>query len=145
MNRPRDTPTRAFLFPNFIQFTVPYRIPVSINEKSLQIKVDPCCAKPNVSSTVTEFGDRLATIDMGQVGLMCPFLWGAGSPSSTMSPRPRSTSVPNSILIHPAVWPQTRAKNWGMLCFLGGEVGCWFSSDTVRPGPRPIPPCQMAS
>ena len=31
---------------------------------------------------------------------------GAGSPSNTMSPRLRLTSVPSDILIHTAVWPQ---------------------------------------
>jgi len=39
--------------------------------------------------------------------LLCPFSWGgAGSPSNTMSPGPRPTSVTSSILIHPTVWPQ---------------------------------------
>jgi len=31
---------------------------------------------------------------------------GAGSPSNTLSPGSRPTSVPSGILIHPAVWPQ---------------------------------------
>jgi len=31
---------------------------------------------------------------------------GAGSPSNTMWPGPRRTSVPSGILIHPTVWPQ---------------------------------------
>ena len=31
---------------------------------------------------------------------------GAKSPSNTMSPWPRPTSVPSGILIHPTVWPQ---------------------------------------
>jgi len=39
-----------------------------------------------------------------KVGVLCPFLGGAGSPSNnTMSPGPR-TSVPSGILIHPGVW-----------------------------------------
>jgi len=33
-------------------------------------------------------------------------LWGAGSPSNTMWPGPRPTSVPSFILIHPTVWPE---------------------------------------
>jgi len=45
-----------------------------------------------------------------------PPVWGeggAGSPSSTMWPGPRPTSVPRAILIRPAVWPQqTWAENW---------------------------------
>jgi len=42
---------------------------------------------------------RLATIEMGRGD-------GAGSPSNTMWPGPRSTCVPSFILIHPTVWPQ---------------------------------------
>ena len=60
------------------------------------------------SSAVAEMGDRLATISMGQKvgGLLCSFPWGrAGSPSNTMWPGPRPTSVPSGILIHPNVWP----------------------------------------
>ena len=39
---------------------------------------------------------------------------GAGSPSNTMLPRPRPTSVPSGILSHRAVWrQQTWAENWG--------------------------------
>ena len=47
-------------------------------------------------------------IDMGRKygGLLCPFCGGAGSPSNTLWPGPRSTSIPSGIFIHPAVWPQ---------------------------------------
>jgi len=38
-----------------------------------------------------------------KIGGCAPF-GGAGSPSNTMLPGPRSTSIPN-ILIHPSVWP----------------------------------------
>ena len=31
---------------------------------------------------------------------------GAGSPSNTVSPRPRPTSIPSGSLNNPAVWPQ---------------------------------------
>jgi len=56
-------------------------------------------------------------------GFCAPFR-GAGSPSKTMSPGPRPTSVPSGILIHAAVWPQqTSAKNWGLCPFWGGGVG----------------------
>jgi len=57
----------------------------------------------------------LDTIDMGQkLGAVPPFMGGgAGSPSSTMWPGPRPTSIPSghssmpsAILIHPAVWPE---------------------------------------
>ena len=46
-------------------------------------------------------------------GLLCPLFGvglllceGAGSPSKTMWHRPRRTSIPSGILIHPTVWPQ---------------------------------------
>jgi len=43
-----------------------------------------------------------------------PLLGAAGSPSNTMSPGPRSTSVLSGILIHPAVLPQQAwDENWG--------------------------------
>jgi len=52
-------------------------------------------------------GDRLATIDMGRkVGATWPFPWEAGSPSKTLSPGPRPTSVPSGVVIIPTVWPQ---------------------------------------
>ena len=35
-----------------------------------------------------------------------PFGEGVGSPSNTMSPGPRPTSLPSGILIHPTIWPQ---------------------------------------
>jgi len=53
-----------------------------------------------------------------------PFLREAGSPSNTMSPGPRPTSVPSGILIHQAVWPQeTSAKNWESAVPLFGGLG----------------------
>ena len=51
---------------------------------------------------------RLATVDMGlKVGNAVPLsMEGVGSPSNTMRPRPRPTSVASGILIHPTVWAQ---------------------------------------
>jgi len=64
-----------------------------------------------------------------------PFLREAGSPSNTMSPGPRPTSVPSGILIHQAVWPQeTSAKNWESAVPL---FGGWVLIYTVWPAPRP--------
>jgi len=54
-------------------------------------------------------GDRLATIDMGRKVAMgcCGGSWvTTGSPSNTMWPGPRPTSLPSGILLHPTVWPQ---------------------------------------
>jgi len=56
------------------------------------------------------FEGKRATIDTGRkVGGGCccvPFHGGAGSPSNTMLPGPRSSSIQSGILIHPIVWPQ---------------------------------------
>ena len=39
--------------------------------------------------------------------LLCPlFEGGSGSPSNTMWPGPRPTTIPSGALIHPTVWPQ---------------------------------------
>ena len=76
-------------------------------------------------SAVDETDDRLATTDIGQK--LGAVLWGggAGSPSNTLWPGPRSTSPPSDTLIHIAVWPQqTWAKNWGLCPFGGGGAGC---------------------
>ena len=50
----------------------------------------------------------LATIDMGRKWGAVPLVGegGARSPSNTMSPGPRPTSLPSGILIHLPVWPQ---------------------------------------
>ena len=71
------------------------------------------------------------TIGTGQKLGALPLLGGrAGSPSNTMSLRPRPTCISIGILIHPAVWPhRTWAKNWGE-----GELG---PHPTQSPGPRP--------
>ena len=60
------------------------------------------------SSALAEMGDRV-TAEWAEKwgGLLYPFPWGkTGSPSNTMSPRPRPTSVPSGILIRPTVWLQ---------------------------------------
>jgi len=51
---------------------------------------------------------HLATTDIGRkMGVLCRFReGGAGSPSNTMWPRPRSTCLLSYILIHSTVWPQ---------------------------------------
>jgi len=57
----------------------------------------------NKTSAVPEMGDRLA-IGMGRKWGEAAL--GAESPSNTLWPGPRPTSLPSSILIHPTVWPQ---------------------------------------
>ena len=60
------------------------------------------------SSAVAEMGDRARAKWAGKwQGAAVP-LSGveAGSPSNTISPGPRPTSVPSGILIHSTVWPQ---------------------------------------
>ena len=60
-------------------------------------------------------------------------LYLVGSPSNTMSPGSRPTSLPSGILIHPAVWPQQMGRKLG-LRFGGGVAG--FLPNTMWPRPR---------
>jgi len=64
--------------------------------------------RSNKGSAVADMGNHLVTVDMGRkVEAAVPLsVGGAGSPSNTMLPGPRPTSVPGGILIHPTVWPQ---------------------------------------
>jgi len=57
-------------------------------------------SKKYKSSDVPEMGDHLATVDIGRkVGAAVPlYEGGAGSPSNTMLPGLRSTSVPLSLI-----------------------------------------------
>jgi len=86
----------------------PNKHPVAERGKDvLGAVVDWILTRAQNCSTAAEMGDPLATIDMGRkVGAAMPLYVGAGSPSNTMSPRPRPISVPSGILIHPTVWPQ---------------------------------------
>jgi len=72
------------------------------------------------------------------LGALPPFSGGgAGSPSNTMSPGPRPTSISSSILIYTAIWPQRIwTENWGAVPLWGGVAGS--PSNTMWPGPRPI-------
>jgi len=62
---------------------------------------------------------------------------GAGSPSETMSPGPRPTSVSSGILIHPTVWPQyinvTDRQTGQRSCSIGQTVTCNSHSKMERP------------
>jgi len=68
---------------------------------------------------------------------------GAGFPSNTMSPGPRPTSIPNGILLHPAVWPQqTWAENLETVPFFrDGKLGPHLTQCGQDEGLRP---CQVA-
>jgi len=100
--------------------------------------------KVNKCSAVAVMGDRVATIDMGRkLGVV--HLWGreGGSPSNTMWPWLRPTSLRSGTLIHPAVSPQQAcAENWRGLCPFGGG-GAGSLSNTVWPRLRPtfLPSC----
>jgi len=52
-----------------------------------------------------DLSSRLATTTWGQKWEGAA-VGGAGSPSNTVSPGPRPTSVPSGMLIHPTIWPQ---------------------------------------
>ena len=64
--------------------------------------------------------------------------WGAGSPSNTMWPGLRSTSLPSGVFIHPAVSPQIHnrhaPKTGGRAVRLLG--GAATPSNTPSPRPR---------
>ena len=61
----------------------------------------------NKCLAVAKMGDHLATTNTDRKLGAVPLGGGeAESPSNTMSPGPRPTSLPSGILIHPAVWPQ---------------------------------------
>ena len=68
----------------------------------------------------------------------------AGSPANTKSPGLRPSSVPSSILIHGAIWPQQiLAENWvGAVPPWGGGVGS--PSNIMWPG-WGLPACQVSS
>ena len=72
-------------------------------------------------------------------GCCAPFFGRAASPSNTMWPGPRPTSVPSVIFIDQAVWLQ---QTWAKNCRGGGcapfrRRGARTSSNTILPGPRP--------
>jgi len=89
-------------------------------------------------------GDRLATIYKGRKLGPAVSLWrrrGAGSPSNTMSPGPRSTFLRSGILIHPAVWPQqTWVEDWGLPG--EGKLGPYLTQCGRGRSP---PQCQVSS
>ena len=72
----------------------------------------------------------------GQKGGGCAPLGGTLSPSNTVSPEPRPTSLPSGILIQAAVWrQQTPAENWGLCPFLGGgKLGPYLTQCGVGRG-----------
>jgi len=135
--------TARFLSPCVDPDTIYYKVPV----------VCGIIILTRAQQLLIEIGDRLATADMGQKweGAAVPLFLGggrAGSPSNTMSPGTRPTSVPSGILIHPAVWPQKtleRQKKIGGVVppFLGGGE-LVFHLTQSRLG-RGLPPYQVAS
>jgi len=68
------------------------------------------------SSALAEMGDR-GHNRQGRKVAAVPHSRGAGSPSNTMWPGPRSTSVQSGVFIHPAVWPQQTWAKWGVCPF----------------------------
>jgi len=87
---------------------------------------------------VYHFQKRAFLLTAEKRGAAVPLSRGGGTPSNTMWPGPRFTSVPSGILIHPAVWSQqTWAKTWvgvGVPISLGVAGS---PSNTESPGPRP--------
>jgi len=64
-------------------------------------------SKNNKRSAVAEMGNLGHNTHGPKTGGNAVSLsWTAGTPSNTMWPGPRSTSVPSGAFIYPAVWPQ---------------------------------------
>jgi len=59
--------------------------------------------KSKKSSAVAEMGDRGHNRHGPKREGCCALFAGAGTPSSTMWPVPRSTAVPSGVFIHPAI------------------------------------------
>jgi len=77
-----------------------------------------------------------------KIGGCALFGRGSWSPSGTVWPGPRPTSIPSGIFINAAVWPQQIwAENWGLCPFGGGGPGS--PSSTKWPG-RGLPACQVS-
>ena len=110
--------------------------------RTVELSPRPTCGQGRrlyqvVSSSIQPFGHiRHGT----KIGGWAPFVGGggAGSPSNTMSPGPRPTSIPSGLLIHPAIWPQrTWAENWGELCPLFAGAGSHLAQCGLDRGPPP--------
>jgi len=84
----------------------------------------------------------LATRDMGRTLADCAPVRGeelAATPSNTTSPRPRFTSVPSGILIHPACGhnrhgPKGPKFGWGCALFSGRGLGPHRTQNRQGPG-----------
>ena len=64
-------------------------------------------SKNNKSSAVAEMGNHGHNRHGPKTGgNAVPLSRTAGTPSNTLWPGPRSTSVPSGAFIYPAVWPQ---------------------------------------
>ena len=73
----------------------------------------------------------------------CAPLWGAGSPSNTVWPEPRPTSIPSGILVHPAISPQQIwAENWGCAPLGRGKLGPHLTQCGQSRG---LPACSVLS
>ena len=70
--------------------------------------------------TTSDSIGRVPFYDLRKEGCYASFGGAAWSPSNTMWPRPRSTSVPSGILIHPAVLATTDRPKIGGFVPLGG-------------------------
>jgi len=79
------------------------------------IRIGEVVAALNKSSAVPEMGDRGHKQTWAEKsGAAVPFFLGDLVPIEHKVAWPTHTSIPSSILVHPAIWPQrTLAENWG--------------------------------
>jgi len=113
--RPSEGPNKSslWIWHKSIQWFLRYLRHKQTNKKvTNNAKTEPYLCAVHMSQQLTRAQQQLrwatvATIGMGwkEGGCCAPFT-GAGTPSSTMWPRTRSTSEPSSVFIHPAIWPQ---------------------------------------
>jgi len=89
------------------------------------------------SSAVAEMGDRVHNRHRPRIwGAAVPVSRRAGTPSNTMWPGPRPTTIPSAILVHPVLGHNGHWPKIGGLCpFREGEAGS--PSNTKSPGLRP--------
>jgi len=101
-NHAKKQPPRINRFSAYLSHAVIMYVSIIVYDNVYTLTSSVSNLTDKKSSAVAEMGDRFATIDTDQkVGGVVPALGGgAGSPSNTMSPGSRPTSVPSDILIH---------------------------------------------
>jgi len=83
-----------------------YKFTAAYQLKELWQELSSCWSGRPCRSVGRKVGEGCCAPFRGGVGFAVALSKGAGSPSNTMWPGPRPTSIPSGIFIHPTVWPQ---------------------------------------